>query len=95
MTGGSNKSGAAALPWRGDAVEFTRRPDCEKDLAQPAIEDCHPHMCRHFATWHYQEHRDLNALMDIGGWKSELAASISATHARGGSRTYHKFHEQE
>jgi integrase len=35
------------------------------------IEDCHPHTCRHtFATWHYQEHRDLNALMDIGGWKS-------------------------
>ena len=30
-----------------------------------------PAHCRHtFATWHYQEHRDLNALMEIGGWKS-------------------------
>jgi integrase len=35
------------------------------------IEDCHPHTCRHtFATWHYQTHRDLQRLMQIGGWKS-------------------------
>lgn len=29
-----------------------------------------PHTCRHtWATWHYMEHRDLLALMTLGGWK--------------------------
>ena len=36
------------------------------------IVDFHPHDCRHtWATWHYQENRDLGALMRLGGWKSE------------------------
>jgi integrase len=48
---------------------------CTKGFAaacrRAGIEDCHPHTCRHtFATWHYGQHRDLNALMEIGGWKS-------------------------
>jgi len=31
-----------------------------------------PHGCRHtFATWHYAANRDLKALKEIGGWKSE------------------------
>ena len=35
------------------------------------IEDFHPHDCRHtFATWHYQENRDLGGLMKLGGWKT-------------------------
>lgn len=56
------------------------------------ISDFHPHDCRHtWATWHYQENRDLIQLMELGGWKSErmvlryahvnksnLAASIEA-----------------
>jgi integrase len=29
-----------------------------------------PHTCRHtWATWHYAQHRDLLALMQLGGWK--------------------------
>ena len=29
-----------------------------------------PHTCRHtWATWHYLRHRDLLALMQLGGWK--------------------------
>jgi integrase len=36
------------------------------------IIDFHPHDCRHtFATWHYQENRDIGGLMKLGGWKSE------------------------
>jgi len=35
------------------------------------IEDFHPHGCRHtFATWHYQENRDVGGLMKLGGWKT-------------------------
>jgi integrase len=35
------------------------------------ITDFHPHDCRHtWATWHYQENRDLNMLMHLGGWSS-------------------------
>ena len=31
-----------------------------------------PHDCRHsWATWFYSETRDLRALMELGGWKSE------------------------
>ncbi|HDZ73511.1 MAG TPA: site-specific integrase [Aurantimonas coralicida] len=30
------------------------------------------HDCRHtWATWHYQQNRDLTALMRLGGWRSE------------------------
>lgn len=36
------------------------------------IKDFRPHDCRHtWASWHYQLHRDLAALMALGGWKSE------------------------
>jgi integrase len=36
------------------------------------IADFHPHDCRHtWATWHYAANRDLVALMELGGWKSE------------------------
>jgi integrase len=36
------------------------------------IADFSPHDCRHtWATWHYQENRDLLALKTLGGWKSE------------------------
>jgi integrase len=41
-------------------------------VRRAGITDFHPHDCRHtFATWHYQRHHDLTALMKIGGWKSE------------------------
>jgi integrase len=37
-----------------------------------SIDNFHPHDCRHtWATWHYQENRDLGGLMKLGGWKSE------------------------
>ncbi|HEY0960665.1 MAG TPA: site-specific integrase [Novosphingobium sp.] len=36
------------------------------------ITDFTPHDCRHtWATWHYQANRDLIALMQLGGWRSE------------------------
>jgi integrase len=36
------------------------------------IVDLSPHDCRHtWATWHYAANRDLVALMELGGWKSE------------------------
>jgi integrase len=35
------------------------------------ILDFSPHDCRHtWATWHYQENRDLNMLMHLGGWST-------------------------
>ncbi|MBN8992452.1 MAG: site-specific integrase [Rhizobiales bacterium] len=35
------------------------------------IDNFTPHDCRHtWATWHYQENRDLNLLMHLGGWSS-------------------------
>lgn len=58
-----------------------------------------PHTCRHtWATWHYARHRDLLALMQLGGWKQismvqryahvnveNLAPSIDALPALGDS----------
>jgi integrase len=36
------------------------------------ITDFTPHDCRHtWATWHYAANRNLKALMELGGWKSE------------------------
>ena len=36
-----------------------------------AIANFTPHGCRHtWATWHYQENRDLTALQRLGGWKT-------------------------
>ena len=36
------------------------------------IADFRVHDCRHtWATWHYQQNRDLTALMHLGGWRSE------------------------
>jgi integrase len=36
------------------------------------ITDFHPHDCRHtWATWHYAANRNLPALMELGGWRSE------------------------
>ena len=35
------------------------------------ISDFTPHDCRHtWATWHYAANKDLQALMELGGWKS-------------------------
>jgi integrase len=40
-------------------------------VTRAGITDFHPHDCRHtWATWHYQENRDLNMLMHLGGWSS-------------------------
>jgi len=51
------------------------------------IKDATPHTLRHtWATWHYQEHRDLARLMELGGWKtlamvSRYAHVNSAQHS--------------
>jgi integrase len=40
-------------------------------VSRAGITNFHPHDCRHtWATWHYQENRDLNMLMHLGGWSS-------------------------
>lgn len=44
------------------------------------IDDFTPHDCRHtWATWFYAKTRDLRALMELGGWKSEKMV-IRYTH---------------
>jgi integrase len=50
------------------------------------ISNFHPHDCRHtWATWHYQENRDLNILMHLGGWSSLSTvlryAHVNVSHA--------------
>jgi integrase len=50
------------------------------------ISNFHPHDCRHtWATWHYQENRDLNMLMHLGGWSSLSMvlryAHVNVSHA--------------
>jgi integrase len=47
-----------------------------------------PHDCRHtWATWHYAANRDLIALMELGGWKSEKMvlryAHVNVEHLAG------------
>lgn len=68
--------------------------------ARAGIADFSPHDCRHtWATWHYQQNRDLNMLMHLGGWSSlsmvlryahvnvaHAAPSISAMPAIGPAR---------
>jgi integrase len=40
-------------------------------VRRAGLTDFHPHDCRHtWATWHYAQHRDPNALMALGGWKT-------------------------
>lgn len=44
-----------------------------------------PHTLRHtWATWYYQEHRDLARLMELGGWKSlamvQRYAHVNSSH---------------
>ncbi len=46
-----------------------------------------PHYCRHtWATWHYVANRNLKALMELGGWKSEAMvmryAHVNTDHLR-------------
>lgn len=52
----------------GSRIKTAFRAACRRS----GIVDFSPHDCRHtWATWHYQQNRDLNALMRLGGWKSE------------------------
>ncbi|QKC85760.1 site-specific integrase [Mesorhizobium sp. NZP2077] len=42
--------------------------------------DITPHICRHtWASWHYQENRDLERLQQLGGWKI-LAMAMRYAH---------------
>ncbi|WP_038950441.1 tyrosine-type recombinase/integrase [Bradyrhizobium genomosp. III] len=55
-------------------------------VGRAKITDFHPHDCRHtWATWHYQENRDLNLLKELGGWSSlEMVlryAHVNVAHA--------------
>lgn len=53
--------------------EFVPHPDKVKAKEGVAIfrSDVTPHVTRHtWATWHYQQNRNLGALMELGGWRS-------------------------
>lgn len=65
---------------RPDGFPYERRDDGGGQIKtafkgacrRAGIADFRPHDCRHtWATWHYQAHRDLLGLKDLGGWKSE------------------------
>lgn len=66
---------------RPDGRPYNRKPDGGGGQIKTAfrgacrraeITDFSPHDCRHtWATWYYAAHRDLVALMELGGWKSE------------------------
>lgn len=66
------KPGKAKAPYPhkidgGGQIKTAFRLTCER----AGIEDATPHTLRHtWATWHYQENRDLSRLMELGGWKS-------------------------
>ena len=48
-----------------------------------SITDFSPHTCRHtWATWHYAKYKDLQKLMDEGGWSS-LAMVMIYAHSNG------------
>lgn len=53
------------------------------------VADFTPHDCRHtWATWHYTANKDLQALMELGGWKSpEMVfryAHVNTSHLASG-----------
>ena len=72
-------------PWevfrRPDGKPYVRKADRSGGQIKTAFQgacrrasivDLSPHDCRHtWATWHYAANRDLVALMELGGWKSE------------------------
>jgi integrase len=64
-------------------------PGKSKDAKPVFKTDITPHVCRHtWATWHYQENRDLTDLQRVGGWKSvamvlRYAHTNVETHAKG------------
>ncbi len=52
----------------GTRIKTAFRAACRR----AGIKGFHPHGCRHtWATWHYAANRDLAALKQLGGWKSE------------------------
>ena len=65
---------------RPDGAPYARRRDCGGPVKtafkgacrRAGIADFTPHDCRHtWASWFYAATRDLGALMELGGWKSE------------------------
>lgn len=65
---------------RPDGAPYARRHDCGGPVKtafkgacrRAGIENFTPHDCRHtWASWFYAATRDLGALMELGGWKSE------------------------
>ncbi len=55
-------------------------------LRRAKIENFRVHDCRHtWATWHYQEHHDLIALQQLGGWRT---LSMVSRYAHASSENY-------
>ena len=64
----------------GDKIIAGIRRACRR----AGISDFHPHDCRHtWATWYYQETRDIAALMRLGGWRSVAMVLALCSHKRG------------
>ena len=58
------------------------------------IADFTPHGLRHtWATWHYIANRDLTALMELGGWRSEKMV-MRYTHVDGSNPNRAKKHQR-
>jgi integrase len=64
---------------RPDGLPYARKPDGGGQIKtgfkgacrRAGLSDVTPHTLRHtWASWHYQQQRDLRKLMDLGGWKS-------------------------
>ncbi len=67
----------------GGQIKTAFRGACKR----AGVKDFSPHDCRHtWATWHYVANRNLSALMEFGGWKSEAMvmryAHVNSDHLR-------------
>ncbi len=80
---------------RPDGRPYTRKADGGGQIKtafkgacrRAGIDNFTPHDCRHtWATWHYTANRNLAALMELGGWKSEAMvmryAHVNSDHLR-------------
>jgi site-specific recombinase XerD len=65
----------------GQKVKRWRKVKGERKQVEIWKADVTPHTLRHtWATWFYAAHRDVRALMELGGWKS-ISQVQRYTHA--------------
>ena len=80
--------GAGPVFRRPDGLPYARKADGGGQIKtgfgcacrRAGLSGVTPHTLRHtWASWHYQQHRDLRKLMDLGGWNS-LAMVVRYSH---------------